>query len=519
VTSRETSSLETGETLPGGAAPALQVPSIRRNMVFALLGQITTGVFTSVLMLYLVRALGPDRFGVFSLSVGIGQIAQLVADFGIVFSVARFVAASRGDHKLTIAFLADGLRLKLVAALVVAAALFALAGPIAAAYGNDALTWPLRGVAVSVFGTSIMALYLNVFMALARNALGLRVIFLESMVETGASIALVALGAGAAGAAIGRATGYLLGAGVATAIVIRIFGRAALRVVGGGRRTREIARYAVPLFVTNSGYTLFSQVDVLIIGALLGTTAVGVFSAPLQLVVPLSYIGQSVANSVSPRQAQGSDDQSSVMAFQTSVRWLVIYQSILLAPVIVWAEPIVRLLFGPEFHESANVLRLLSVFIFLRGLGPVITTTVNYLGRAARRVPVVLAALAVNTVIDLALLPWIGVVGAAIGTGVGYLIYVPAHFRICRQELHLPTRPLALTLLRSTGAAVVMAAVLLAVGTRSLSVADWLLGGAVGALVFGAALVVTGEISGSEIRRGRRAMMANVSRLVPFCLR
>jgi hypothetical protein len=58
-----------------------------------------------------------------------------------------------------------------------------------------------------------------------------------------------------------------------------------------------------------------------------------------------------------------------------------------------------------------------------------------------------------------------------------------------------------------------MGLVLFAVGTESLSLAEWLLGGAAGTLAFCAALVLTGEISRNELRRGVRAARSGASRL------
>lgn len=480
--------------------------SIARNTVLAFAAQLATGTFTAVLTLYLLRALGPNEYGVFALAVSVGAMAGLLADFGVEHSVARFLAERRGDEAVVAELLRSALRLKVATTALVTGALFAAAGPIAAAFDEPELTWPLRVVALAVFGESVFMLYVTAFIGLARVAVNLRLIVIESSVETGASIALVALGAGAAGAAFGRAAGYLVGAIVAVALVARLYGRAAVRPFGpDGGQTRAIARYAAPLLVTTSIYTVFSRVDILIIGALLGATAVGVFSAPLLLSVPLRYVGQAVANSVAPRQAGGGSEPGSVEAFRTSLRWLVVYQAAILAPLIVWADPIVELLFGGEYDESANVLRALAIYIFLAGPSPLISTTVNYLGQAARRIPIVLLALALNVAVDLALIPRIGVVGAAIGSSVAYALYVPAHLRICRRELGVPLRPLAVTLARALVAAAAMGLVLLAVGTESLSPAEWLLGGAAGTLAFCAALVLTGEISPRELRRGVRA--------------
>jgi O-antigen/teichoic acid export membrane protein len=503
---------------PNPLAAATQ-PGLGRNTVLALLAQLTTGIFTAVLTLYLVRALGPESFGVFALALGIGNLALLVADFGLPHSVARFLAESHGDQPTTVSLIRESIRLKLLSGALIAGALFAAAGPIAAAYDEPGLAWPLRTMALALFAESLMTLVLSVFIGIGRMAVNLRIIFFESLAETVASIGLVALGAGAVGATFGRAIGYAFGALLAVWIVHRAFGRAAVGIFGprtphGGM----IARYAAPLFVTNSAYTLYSQIDILLIGALLGPSAVGFFAAPLRLAIPLGYVGQAVANSVAPRMAR-AEDPNRVSAFETSLRWLLIFQAALLAPLIVWPEPIVRLFLGPEFLESADVLRVVSVYIFLRGLGPLITTSVNYLGRAARRIPIVLAAFVINVALDLILLPWIGVVGAAIGTAVAYAIYVPAHFVVCRRELGLSVRPLAVTFARAILAAFAMGAVLFAFGTETLSAAEWVLGSAAGALAYCGALLVTREVSLDEVRNGRRVLATALSRLRPLAAR
>ena len=483
------------------AGAAVEPGGIRRNVWLALAAQVTTGIFTAALTLYLVRALGPASFGMFALALGMGEIAFRVADLGIPFSTSRFLAERRRDGSAVAALLSDALRLKLVTSIVVAAVLFAVAGLIADAYGKPALTWPLRAVAIAGLGQGVMMLYVSAFIGLGLIAINLRVFFLESLVETAAAAGLVLAGAGVVGATFGRAIGYLAGALITLVVVWRLYGRSAFGRRPGGTG-REIMRYAVPLFITNGTYTVYAQLDTLLVGAILGTTAAGIFSAPLRLVIPLSYVGQAIANAVAPRQARGSSEEPNIAAFKASLRWVFIFQSALLAPLIVWPRPIVSLLFGQPYTGSVEVLRVLSLFIFLRGIGPLITTTVNYLGRARQRIPIIAGALAVDLVVDLTLLPWIGVVGGAVGAGVADLIYVPLHLWICKRELRFSITPLALTLFRALLAAGAAALVLLAVGTNHLSAGEWLLGGMLAAAALVAVLVLTGEITPAERRAG-----------------
>ena len=500
---------------PTSAAPVrTAAEGIARNTAYALLAQITTGVFTTLVTLYLARTLGPGGFGLFALALGVGQLAIVAGDAGIPQSVARFLAESRSNDRAVTGLLADALRLKVVIGALVSVTLVAAAGPLADAYDEPGLTWPLRAIAVSVFAEGLFGLYLTSFIALGRNAVNARLILFESMAEAGAIIALVALGAGAAGATFGRSIGYMVGAGLALVVVARLLGRGAVRRVSGLGRTREIGTYAAPLLVTSGVYGLYTQVDVLIIGALLGPAAVGVFAAPRRLTVPLAYLGQAVANSVAPRQASGASARRDPRAFTTSLRWLAIVHALPLAPIVVWAEPICGLLFGPGYEDSANVLRLLALFIFLRGLSPLISTTVNYLGHASRRIPIVLAALAVNVALDVSLLPVIGVAAAAIGVTVAYVVYVAAHLRICIVELGLETRRLALTFLRALAAAGAAGAVLLLVGPGPLSVGAVGLGAAGGLGAFVAVLVLSGEIQPREMRHARAVTTTRLSRLL-----
>jgi O-antigen/teichoic acid export membrane protein len=501
-------------TFDSAAAPQTATPGVGRNVALSLVQQVTSGLFTAGLTLYLVRALGPTDFGTFTLALGVGGLIQLVSEFGLPQSVARFIAERAHDREAVAAVLADGARLQRLVSATIATALYVASASIADAYGQPHLTWPLRGVALAVFGQSVLSLYLNAFTAVSRIDLNVRVVLAESVAETTATVALVLLGGGAAGAAMGRAVGYAVGALIAVIAFMRVYGprRDRSRSTPGGS-SKAILSYAAPLLVTNSAYTLYGQADVLIIGAMLSATSVGVFGAALRMTFPLSYLGQAVGNSIAPRQVSRGGRDGDYAALRTGLRWLVIVHAMLLAPLVVWADPIVHLLLGTDFTGSANVLRLLAPYIFLLAVSPPITMTVNYVGRARGRIPIVVAALLINVVIDISLIPVIGVKAGAIGTSIAYCVYVPAHLRLLPRNLLVTLRPLLVTMARTLTAAVVMAVLLYGVGTNHLSAIQCLVGVAGGSLAFFATLLLSGELSPSELRAGARAAAAAASRV------
>lgn len=482
--------------------PSRAPDRIRTNVGFSLAVRITGGIFTTVLTLFLVRALDPDGYGTFALALSIGTLVLIPANLGVSQAAARFVAEHRGDHVSAAKVVSDAFRLKLGASIAFTAALAALAGPIASAYGAPELEAPLRIMALAMFGQTLLQLYDAVFEAIGRLGVYLRVILLESATETVASIAIVLLGGGAAGAMWGRTIAYTAAALIGAILLARTLGRLSMpTVLGRGHgNVGRIAKYGSALLLVEGAFAAFSRIDVLLIGGILSVTAVGLFEAPLRLTATFAYVGSSVGAGVAPRLARGREAPQRE-AFERSLRWLCLFQGVVLAPLVVWADPITELTLGPGYEESADVLRALAPYVFLTGISPLLAGAVNYLGEARRRVPIAVGTLSLNAAIDLLLLSKIGIVAGAIGTDVGYSVYVAAHFIIVRRLLGTPLRPLARTLFRTGVAAVAMAAALLAFGT-DVGWALLIVGGALGTGVYLAALVLLKEISVEQVRAG-----------------
>jgi O-antigen/teichoic acid export membrane protein len=485
---------------PSSASPR-PGDTIGRNAVFAFATQMVTAAFTAALTVYLVRALGPAEFGVFALGLGITGLLQRPSSAGTEHASARYVAERHGDTAGITAVLGMALPIRLLTATAISAALFAFAGPIADAYNAPDLAWTLRWMAIAFFGHGITGFMRTMFVSLRRTDRGFTLIFSESAVEFTATVAFVALAGGVAAAALGRAVGYAFGAAFGLFLLTRLLGRSPLFRTGRSPvRRREFMSYAWAMLIVTGAGAIFSQVDVLLIGAFLSTSAVGIFGAPLRLIAFVGYPAMALAQGVAPRLARHRDEPPNVAALERAIGYVVVLQAGLVAFLTLWADPIVRLALGSEFSESAEVLRALAPFIFLQGLNSMLSSPLNYAGEGRRRIPITIAAIIVNVVLDVILLPTIGVLGAAVGTDVAYSVYAGAHLWLCYRLFDLPLRPLAATTARALVAAGAMAVVLALIGTGSLSPVQWLVGLILAPAAFVATLVATRELSVAEIQ-------------------
>ena len=487
-------------TQEGDATSAQGSESIVRNAGFALASQLITAAFTAALTIFLARVLGPGPFGVFSLALGLAGVLALPGDAGISGSASRFIAERRGDPEGVRSILRKASLLRVVTSGAITVVLVLGADLAADVYDEPDLAWTLRGMAVAIFGQNLLQLYGSSFTALGRLSLAFRSTLVKSVIELAASVALVLGGTGAAGAAFGRGAGFLAGGALAAVLLQRLLRRTAPS--GGTRRepvsSRALVGYAGALVIIDGAFVLFQEIDVLLIGGIIGATAAGLFQAPLRLVTFLQYPTYALALAVAPRLAGGAEAGREPL--RRALRLVILFQGALIAPLVVWAEPAVAITLGPDYADSAPVLRALAPFVFLAGIGPLVTLSVNYLGEARRRVPIAIGALAVNAAIDVVLLPEIGIIAGAIGTNVAYAIYIPAHLFICRKMVGLELLPVLVTFLRTLVAAAAMAGLLFALGTGDVSLVVLIGGGLAGVALYLLTLMVLRETSVAEIR-------------------
>src|SRR3954447_22877381 len=486
--------------------------SVGRNVGFAFAGQMVTSLATGLLTLYLVRALGPKDFGVLAIAIGLGTLVLLPGDFGVSNSAARFVAEERGRWDVIGAYVRHALQIKLVASGLLSALLFALAEPIASGYGSPTLVWPLRAIAIAVFFQSFMSLFMSLFVALERIALNLRMISTEAITEAAAAATLVLLGGGAAGAAFGRAIGYMVAASLGLLLAVRAIGARNVRHGESPGAGRRIFGYAGALVVIDGAYALMVPFGTLILGALLNERAVGLFAAPARFINFLHYPGLSIASGISPRLARTRERDPDVPALMTGLRWIILIQTVLVAPTVVWARPITEVLLGDGYGQSATVLAVLAPFTFFQGFAPLVSLSVNYLGEARRRVPIAVITLFLSVGLDLLLISQFDLVGAAVSTDISYGFYTLAHFWLCKRLLDMPLRPVARDLARCVLAAVAMGLVMAAFGTKTLAWWEIVLGGFAGVTVYIVALLALRAVTVDELRMFRAAVAGKFGR-------
>ena len=386
-----------------------------------------TGMFVGKLLGYAAetvmgRLLGPAGYGLVGQGMSTLIVAGTIAAFGSSQGIARTVAYYLGkdDPARARGAILGGLRLTSILSVVAGIVVFAAAPQIARwVFKEPELPAILRlvGVTVPVYVLSLYAV--GVLQGLKQVGL---VVYGQQVLYWGLVLAgflvVSPLNLGAQGGAWAHLAGYaamavVLGGTIARSHPLKD------RQLGSVSVGRELVRFSWPLALSSVQANIKGNIDTIALGYLSDSTQVGLYRAALMIAMVL-LIGQRAVKlifmpTMSEMYARGEIDRIRA-AFHTSTRWILYITFPLVLLLVVFPGRFIALLFGPEYAPAATALRILVVGVWVRcslGLAGQVTlaigrTKVNFLEQSV--------ALVSSTALSFALIPRLGIVGAAWAT-------------------------------------------------------------------------------------------------------
>lgn len=218
---------------------------------------------------------------------------------------------------------------------------------------------------------------------------------------------------------VGAAVAASLAATVVTVglVVVAIRERAVLKGTVG--RLRDAAQYARKRYLTEVAAMLEMRVDIVMLGILATAAAAGVYSVAVALVEMLWFIPRAAETPLLSRLLHEGEERGAELTAQ-AVRLTVALELVLLIGALVLLGPAIRLLFGPAFVEALPLFWILVPGIVMNALvGPIL----SYLTSRGHQYPALAGAtVGGNIALNAALIPVMGVTGAALASSVTYAL-------------------------------------------------------------------------------------------------
>lgn len=403
--------------------------------------QVVSVLSGGLLVVVLTRLLSTDGYGLLHLSISVFGVAGFFSRLGIAKATARHVIKYREQdpsqlpHIIQFSFL-----LILGTVTVTAVALFGSRRFIANFLKEPELIPLLAAGCFFVSFKTLINYTRRVFQGFEeiQVAAGLRAVRDGARVLL--AIGLTALGYGV----IGALTGYIVSFGV-TAVIglwylyVNHYKGLKSGVIEHGLR-RRIVEYAVPLTATDSANLLENRIDTVMLGFFIGPVAVAYYTISKQVIqfvkTPISSLGFTLAPTYEAQVAKGNPDTAARLYEKALSYGLLLYIPAA-AGLIIVAEPMITLIFGDDYSGAVPVLQIMAIWAVFRSVSQVTSNGLDYLGQAKTRAILLISTSILNFLLNILLIPRMGVLGAAVATNITAALYTVGCLYLIHYELGL----------------------------------------------------------------------------------
>jgi O-antigen/teichoic acid export membrane protein len=399
---------------------------------------------------FLTRYLGPTQYGRYSLILNVFGIVGIIAELGLGTIGIRELAARRDKVETILPAL-------LVARIILAILAVMAAGVLARALGYDrsltalillyAAIFLLRAIGAGTFGL-ISAAALSAWKNVAGDA-----------VESVALLAFIAVGVVTARSLGWFVSGAVVSAAGGTLVIIVLAWRDGPRHWNiDWRYCLRLLQEAAPLAIAGLFSVIYFRLDALMLSKMSDADAVGIYGAAYKYVESASVINAIFLSSIFPVLSYcfEHDKPRFVAYYRHALEWTSAFACSLALFLYIFADPLILLLSGTAYAESAAVLRIFCGAImgfFINNIG----VHLLFAARLQKHVVSInMIAAGAKIAANLFLIPRYGPEGAAAATVLAELMIGLSVFITVRRLQGLPSPLVPLAKLGTVALAIIL---------------------------------------------------------------
>lgn len=187
---------------------------------------------------------------------------------------------------------------------------------------------------------------------------------------------------------------------------------------------RSFWAFTAPRALTSLVQLALQRLDIVLLTVLAGPAEAAVYTAATRFLVIGQFLNQALANVAEPRIGQllTLDDRAGVRTvYQTTTGWLVLLAWPFYLLVAGGANGLLDL-FGSGYDTGVSVVLVLTATMLVASAVGMVDVVLVMAGHTRRNLGNAIAALTVNVVVDVLLIPPLGLLGAAIGWAAAILV-------------------------------------------------------------------------------------------------
>ena len=381
-------------------------------------------VFFFLLNLYLARTLWVESFWLWSFFLSILTIYWTISHFWINGSVQKYVAQHNHTTDL-LPIIKQWFILRCIVSMI-ASIVFILVFPILMYQLDKEVLIPLTILWAILICITTLGEYIKSLFIWLHN---IKALFYITSLEHISRLILVVLGLTLFwwlySIMMGYIWAFILSIKLWVYILWRIYSWAVSTTANDTRYYKQILSYSYPLLFISLWFIVFTEIDTFMLWAMRSESEVGIYAVAKQLIIILPNISIALSMSIMPLFAKLNTNNKEYLTglFKKVLLYNNLIFTIIIIILLISADILIEFMYGEAYHEAANILRILCIYLYLMVNSVFYSSLLNYLWKAYKRAVFVAIGITLNIWLNLYLIPLYGATGAAIGTCVSFFPY------------------------------------------------------------------------------------------------
>lgn len=408
---------------------------IARGSIVILMGSFLFRIGGLIYRFLMANLLGPYGYGILGLTLPFQNFLIQTATAGLPPAIAKHISEyyAVNDTDMVKAIINISTKLMIGLGLISSVIIFFLAEPLAIGvfHKPDALL-PFQLIALITPFSVIVGAFRGTFQGFYQmtNILITRAFELFFMVTF--AVGLVLAGYYVAGAVIGTAVGFM----AALVAAVYLYYRDVQSVISKPRNllskaskkftftdniriAKMLLLFSIPVVITGLAELALYDMGTLVIGVYMTSNFIGYYNAASPIARLPLIISMAVATSVLPATAEAMSLKD-IRLLKTYILQSYRYVTVLVLPLsvgtVVFATPIISILFGAAYLPGSSALQILAAGMLFFTIYTISSSIAQGLGNPRLPMYILIIGTVIDIVLSILLVPPLGINGAAIAT-------------------------------------------------------------------------------------------------------
>lgn len=390
-----------------------------------------------LLRIFFGNYLGPAGLGLYSLALIFYTVATMVGSLGIPTATVKYVAEYRDKRDQLNSFISCSYVNSIIFGVLFFLLFYFLAPYIAGFFNKPELTTAIQIVSLGLPFYILSYTVFRLFNGLRRMGSYSFGLIFRSVLILIFSVTFIFMDMGVNGT-----MWAIVISEVVTTVAVLILSRNifSFMLIDYLKETRELITFGVQVLITDGTFFLDINIDTIIVGYFLTSQQVGIYSIAVMFAQLLFIIPGAMAQVTYPMLTEFyHKDLTSAMksTLSKSMKYSFYVSSLLGLGVILFSSNIIALLLPPIFQEAVIPLTIIVFSLILYAPTTSIGSLWNAVGKPYIMSIMGIIFVALNAIVNIALIPIYGIMGAAIATSTTYLIRPSPSFYLWKRILNI----------------------------------------------------------------------------------